>query len=318
MTVAAALLMNGVCIAVLGPFVLERATRRLSPVSGIFAWTATMGAVLGSWTAAAVAAGVALRGFDGHLHSIISGCSAMVQSLLGATFGDAMQIGLSGMVGVAALAVVVLLARLVFVLARARSRTHRHCRLVWLVGELRPGAPDALLLDTAERCVYCVAGRPSAIVITRGALEALDPRQLAAVLAHERAHLTERHHLLIAVSRGAAAVLPHVRLFRTGADAIARLVEMRADDVALRDHARPVLAGALLALSGGAQPGAGALCAVSGAGVAERIERLLVPATAERSIRAQLGCATATSLAAPALSLAVLLVGSALCRFLLD
>jgi Zn-dependent protease with chaperone function len=48
--------------------------------------------------------------------------------------------------------------------------------------------------------LYCVPGRLPTIVVTTGALAVLEPEQLAAVLAHERAHLAGRHHLLLAVT----------------------------------------------------------------------------------------------------------------------
>jgi Zn-dependent protease with chaperone function len=60
----------------------------------------------------------------------------------------------------------------------------------------------------------------------------LDPEQLTAVLAHERAHLAGRHHLLLAITRSLAAVAPFVPIFARGTGEVARLAEMRADDAA--------------------------------------------------------------------------------------
>src|SRR5262249_31453431 len=74
----------------------------------------------------------------------------------------------------------------------------------------------------------------SAIVISAGALNLLDTDELAAVLAHERAHLRARHDLVL---------LPFtalLRAFRWSATAraanaeVALLVEMLADDRARR------------------------------------------------------------------------------------
>jgi Zn-dependent protease with chaperone function len=42
------------------------------------------------------------------------------------------------------------------------------------------------------------------VILTTGAVQALDPGQLDAVLAHERADLVGRHHRLLAVARIAA------------------------------------------------------------------------------------------------------------------
>jgi len=97
-----------------------------------------------------------------------------------------------------------------------------------------------------------VAGRPAAIVVTSGALAVLDEPQLAAVLAHERAHLAGHHHLLATVTRGLAAAFPGVPLFIRGRDEAARLSEMAADDMAARSAGRHALVAALLSIATGA------------------------------------------------------------------
>ncbi|WP_350247658.1 M48 family metalloprotease [Rhodococcus sp. D-6] len=74
---------------------------------------------------------------------------------------------------------------------RRRARTHEHAHLARMVGRRIPDL-DAVVIDSEERVAYCIAGRERSVVITRGALAVLDPRQLAAVLAHERAHLGGR------------------------------------------------------------------------------------------------------------------------------
>ncbi len=98
-------------------------------------------------------------------------------------------------------------------------------------------------------------------MLTSGALAVLDPAQLTAVLAHERAHLAGRHHLLIALIRALAASFPAVPLFTQGHAEVARLAEMRADDAAARRSGRPALVAALLAMGTGAAVPAAALAA---------------------------------------------------------
>lgn len=77
-----------------------------------------------------------------------------------------------------------------------------------------------------------MAGRPAAIVVTRGALAVLDEAQLDAVLAQERAHLAHVHHALATVIRGLAAALPGVPLFARAVAEAGRLAEMAADVLA--------------------------------------------------------------------------------------
>src|SRR5439155_9924530 len=70
------------------------------------------------------------------------------------------------------------------------------------------------------------------VVVSTGAVHTLGPTQLAAVLAHERAHARGRHHLLADGARLLAAAFPHAGVFTAAHTQIDRLVEMRADDLA--------------------------------------------------------------------------------------
>jgi len=147
-----------------------------------------------------------------------------------------------------------------------------------------------VVLDDPRPAAYCVAGHPAAIVVTSGALAALDSAQLAAVLAHERAHLAGRHHALLLLTRGLTAAFPGVPLFTAGAAEVARLAEMAADDTAARAHGRPVVIAALLALATAAAPSdasgrlpiprhvPGHSLAAAAYAVPARVERLLCPA----------------------------------------
>ena len=119
----------------------------------------------------------------------------------------------------------------------ARRRASEHAQAARITGRLLGQAgvaalPAAVVLDTPQPAVYCVPGRPATIVLTTGALAVLDEPQLLAVLAHEHAHLAGRHHLLVTLGKAARAGFPGVPLFTRGADEVARLAEMRADDVA--------------------------------------------------------------------------------------
>jgi Zn-dependent protease with chaperone function len=158
-------------------------------------------------------------------------------------------------------------------------------------GHRAGGGDAAFVLDATRPAVYCVPGRPPTIVVTTGALAVLEPGQLTAVLAHERAHLAGRHHLLLALTRSLAAVAPFVPLFARGAVEVARLAEMLADDSAARRggaQGRRTLLTALLAMAGGtaaprpASPALATLAPASwlpatGGVVATRVRRLAEP-----------------------------------------
>lgn len=110
-------------------------------------------------------------------------------------------------------------------------------------------------------------------MVTSGALDLLDPVQLDAVLAHERAHLASRHHLLIALTRSLALIFPAVPLVHRGAENVTRLAEMCADDAAARRSGRGALMTALLAMATGTVTPAPALGA-SACAVTVRVQRL--------------------------------------------
>jgi Zn-dependent protease with chaperone function len=199
-------------------------------------------------------------------------------------------------------------------LRRARSRTRAHAEAARITGRRAGGTNAPFVLDAAVPAVYCVPGQPPTIVVTTGALAVLGPQQLASVLAHERAHLAGRHHLLLTVTRCLAAIAPVVPLFARGSGEVARLAEMRADDVAARRGGRRILLTALLAMSAGvsAGPPPAAWLPATGGVVADRVRRLAEPPDAARWARYGLALAALTLavVAAAALVPALALTGS--------
>jgi Zn-dependent protease with chaperone function len=81
-------------------------------------------------------------------------------------------------------------------------------------------------------------------------LTTLDRRQLAAVLAHEDAHIAGHHHQLLMVLQALASSLARLPLFRSAAEAVAELLERCADDSAARRHGTRPLLRVLLTLAG--------------------------------------------------------------------
>src|SRR5579859_8132595 len=95
---------------------------------------------------------------------------------------------------------VALLTLLCWVLAAACAavvRTRRRQRaLLALLARGDPKVPGALVVDHPTAAAYCLPGLRSRIVVSAGTLDLLDQAELAALLAHERAHLRERHDLV--------------------------------------------------------------------------------------------------------------------------
>lgn len=139
---------------------------------------------------------------------------------------------------------------------------------------------DARVLDSPVPAAFCIPGARPLLVLSSGMVAELDPDQLAAVVAHELAHLRERHHLLLLPFVAWREALPVLPAADRAHDAVRNLIEMRADDVALRTLGGPTprrtLAAAIVAAAEGSAP-RGAL-AVSGGALTQRVTRLLAPA----------------------------------------
>jgi beta-lactamase regulating signal transducer with metallopeptidase domain len=183
---------------------------------------------------------------------------------------------------------VVLVCLLVIVTARTAASRARHRHLVDLLS-LRTHDSGASVLDHPAAVAYCVPGFRPRIVISAGTLALLDDTELAAVVAHERGHASERHGLVMLPMVGIRSVFGFIPYANLAPASVAGLLEMAADDYSIRRHDRGTLAAALVsmatagapppctfAVNGGAVAG-GAVAggAVAGGAVVGRVERLL-------------------------------------------
>ena len=89
----------------------------------------------------------------------------------------------------------------------------------------------------------------------------LSAEQLDAVVAHERAHLRQKHHLLLDAFRSWKRALPWFPIATRAQDAVALLVEMLADDSARRAAGDAVLADAIRVVDSTGSAGAALGCA---------------------------------------------------------
>src|SRR5262245_29976086 len=174
---------------------------------------------------------------------------------------------------VSLIASLLLLALLCWILVAAvaavlRAR-HRQRALLGLLAHDDPKVPGALVVDHPAAAAYCVPGLRSAIVISAGAIDLLDQAELAAVLAHERAHLRARHDLVLLPFTALLRAFRWSAIARDANREVALLVEMMADDRARRRRPARELATALLRVgaSGGGLAPSGALAIAGGAAV---------------------------------------------------
>ncbi len=302
MIVASSLLGYALLLAVAGPRLLSRrGWAERAPRLGIIAWQSLTATVLVAVALAGLALVMPTVRVSADLANLLQACVMALRAQY-ATPGGAAA-GATG--AVLALAVVgragyCLIATLA-VAVRGRSR---HCAVLARVAAPAPQL-GAVVLDEAAPAVYCLPGRRRRIVVTTGAMDRLDDHQLAAALAHERAHLSQRHHLVLAWAAGLARAFPRVRLFGQAQTESQRLVELLADDVAARSVDRLTLAEALLALASGMPRVPVTALGAGGSTAATRVRRLIEPPRRLGRLRAALASLVAAIvLAVPIIALA--------------
>ncbi|RKW71700.1 M56 family metallopeptidase [Galactobacter caseinivorans] len=132
-------------------------------------------------------------------------------------------------------------------LGRMRQRHREMLRFLSTSGTPKPGAatPGTVVIEHATPLAYCLPGAGSLTVLSSGLLESLTERELRAVLAHESAHLDQRHDLLLLAFTSWHDALPWLPTTRMALQAVGELIEELADDAALRTAERSDLLGAL-------------------------------------------------------------------------
>jgi Zn-dependent protease with chaperone function len=206
---------------------------------------------------------------------------------------------------VALLLTAALAARLLGVLVAVTVRTlrgrARHRERLDLLATPWPAAPGARVLEHPVPVAYCLPGLRSRLVVSAGVLDCLDVDQVWAVLAHERTHLRERHDLVVLPFVAWGATAPFVRGMVCAQFAVATLIEMRADDVAVRQASPRQLSEALGAM-GGAAPAA-ALSSFTTA-LHRRLARIVEPpAPLPLALRALVRLVAAVLIAVPLVAL---------------
>lgn len=210
-----------------------------------------------------------------------------------------------------------------FVLALLRRRAHRG--LLDLLtgnddpaGSRQPTPTGVRVLDHAAPMAYSVPGWHTRLVLTAGLVELLTPPQLAAVVAHERAHLQSHHDLLLLPFQAWAVALGRLPGVDAARRAVAALAEMQADDAAARQvgtgrAGQNTVASALAAVvladpaaHPGGRPGVPAQSEVpeiGGTAVIRRVRRLQQPRPLPAAVTVAVWIAAAALLGVPTLVL---------------
>jgi Zn-dependent protease with chaperone function len=283
---------------------------RRSPAAAILFWQA-LGLASGlAAIGALLAAGVA--GQDTQRAGVLGGLTTIAGRLASGHAIDPHQplllIAVRAVMLTAGLALLTVLCLvLVMAFSAAIGARRRQRALLSLLAHGDPKAPGALVIDYPDAAAYCLPGIRSQIVVSAGTLDLLAPAELAAVLAHERAHVRARHDLVLIPFTSLRRAFPRSRVITQASQSVALLVEMMADDRALRVRGLVArqLATALLRF-GTAETRcapAGALAVAEGE-LTARVNRLLVPPPPlSRSVQVGIVLAAAILAAAPVLLL---------------
>jgi Zn-dependent protease with chaperone function len=197
-------------------------------------------------------------------------------------------------------AAALLTAHLVFTLLltyyKIQRQRRRHRELLALLASPSAEGTGTVVISHDSPVAYCLpGGARSVTVLSDGLMAALEPAELRAVLSHENAHLNQRHHLLLWAFAAWRQALPWLPTTRLAQESVNSLIEMLADDVALKTESKATLIKAIAIVAsgsagGGFPPGGQAGLALEGletaAGVtgsdsfrttASRVSRLLSP-----------------------------------------
>lgn len=163
-----------------------------------------------------------------------------------------------------------LLVNLAATIVRTERQRRRHAQLVSLLSS--PLAPGARLIDASTPVAYCLPGAiRSVTVFSAGLVALLTPDELRAVIAHENAHVAQRHDIVLIAFRAWHVSLPWFPIAYRAQREVGLLIEMLADDRARRIVETGVLARAIAIVGSGA-PDSGE--ATSAAELSDRIRRL--------------------------------------------
>ncbi len=273
MTAPITLVVFAVLVGTLAPRLLVRSSwPDRCPRLGVAAWQAVSLSVVTAVVLAGAALALPALSFSADLAELLSACAMALRAQYATPGGAALSItGAVLAVTVVARAGYCLIAGLI---SGARER-RRQVDGVNLIARRHEGC-DALVVDDAAAAAYCLPGRRQQVVLTTGALTALNSDQLSAVLAHERAHLRGRHDLVLATSAALQRAFPQVPALRDAHRELTRLVEMLADDVAARRNDRLTIATALVRLAEVSAPVAA--LGAGGSTSLTRVRRLVAPA----------------------------------------
>ncbi|MGO2112245.1 MAG: M56 family metallopeptidase [Pseudoclavibacter sp.] len=124
-----------------------------------------------------------------------------------------------------------LLAHLGTTIVRVAAQRRRHLQLLRMLSEPHPSRVRTRVIDDDRAVAYCLPhGDGCLTVLSLGLLDGGPEKELAAVVAHEAAHLRQRHDIVLVVFRAWHQALPWFPVAALAEQRVAVLIEMLADD----------------------------------------------------------------------------------------
>ena len=216
------------------PLLLARASwPSRSPALALLLWQAI--AVAGGLSMVGSLLAIGLAPFGGHPFGVIdwvAGNGAAVQAHPGNLLALTGAVLLTGH----------LLLNLLVTVVRSERQRRRHAQLLQLLSTPLEGS-TARVIDSPAPVAYCLPGALSSVtVVSAGLVSLLDDDELQAVIEHERAHVDQRHDVVLVLFRAWRASLPWFPIAYRAEREVGMLVEMIADDRARRTVDDAVLA----------------------------------------------------------------------------
>lgn len=218
----------------------------LAPRLAIATWQALAISVLLSLSAAGLALAISFPHVSADLARLFDLCATNLQHSYASPGGT-----LTAVLGLCLFLMVLSRSAWCLMQASVIDRRERSARVIALdlVGR-RDVVPGAMVLEHEAPYAFCVGGRHHRVVLTSGLIATLGPGELDAVLAHEHAHIRQRHHAALLACRAVFGTLaPVFPAFRKAMPLVRLYAELSADDDARRQVGSQPLRQALATLA---------------------------------------------------------------------
>jgi len=149
-----------------------------------------------------------------------------------------------------------LLLNLFLTLVVSQRQRRRHRQLIQLLSSPVPDQPNTRIIEHEVPVAYCLPGtQHSVTVFSAGLIGLLDEDELRGVIEHEKAHLMQRHYIVLMAFGAWRSSLPWFPIATRAQREVGMLVEMLADDYARRVVDDRTLATAIALVSIGSSKG---------------------------------------------------------------